>query len=118
MARGGGGTNGKPQLSPLDATQLGDSLALGTEVKSFRPTVEAGDGSWTTVWLPEIELSGSGETIDEAKASLVEILGMYLDDLRADGQLAASRFDATRSLLTRAMHAHEAGMLAEFVFGG
>lgn len=118
MARGGVSTNGKPQLSPLDASELGDALALGAEVKSFRPTVDTGDGSWTTVWLPEIELSGSGETIDEAKAALVEIFGMYLDDLRADGRLTSTRFDATRALLTRAMDAQSAGQLADFVFGG
>jgi hypothetical protein len=118
MARGGGGSGGKPQLSPLDADQLSDSLALGTVVTRFRPTVDVGDGStWTTVWLPEIELSGSGDTIDEAKAALVEILGMYLDDLVADDQLAAARFDSTRDLLTRATAAHAAGELAAFVFG-
>jgi predicted RNase H-like HicB family nuclease len=44
------------------------------------------DGDWVIAYCPEIPgANGQGRTKDEARASLVEAIGLILDDRREDG---------------------------------
>jgi hypothetical protein len=94
-----------------------DALAAGTVVERFSPKVDMGaENEWVTVWLTEIGISGSGDTLAEARHALVENLGFWLDDI--ESELATDpTLESVRELAGRAIVARRSGKLAELVFG-
>jgi hypothetical protein len=117
MARGGDPKCTKPQLDMSGFGASSDALVQGVEIERFTPRVDVGsDDEWITLWLTEIGISGSGETMIEARHALIENLGFYLDDVEADLQ-SDPTLSSVKGLLARSIEARQSGKLFELVFG-
>lgn len=62
------------------------SRGLETPLRNEFTAIIEQDGDWFIAYTPEIPgANGQGRTKDEARRSLVEAIGLILDDRRRDG---------------------------------
>ena len=57
-----------------------DEVMLLVAGKDFSPEVFMGTGELVSIWLPEFELYGEGESFDVAKADLLDEVRAYIEE--------------------------------------
>lgn len=93
------------------------ALALAGGVR-FAPQLERSDGQ-VFIWLPELELYGSGADYDSARADLLEEVRDYCQRWASDPALqAAPNRRGHRALVIAALRAEQQGVLGELLFAG
>jgi len=83
---------------------------------SFHPEVFFGDDDGVSMWLPELDLHGEGDSIEEAQSDLLEAVGEYLEDWR-DELRRYPNHASRRGWVRRLAMAEDEDDLREIIFG-
>lgn len=81
----------------------------------FTPEVHSG-GTQISVWLPELEIYGVGDTAHAAEEDLFDEVRIYVDEYFAEGYLHVPGRREHYSYVLRALAADLLGQLREVVF--
>lgn len=108
----------KREKERLEAAQVKDQLEAVQIVMEheFHPEVFAEEVE-ISIWLPELDLMGTGENLEEAKEALLELVRDYVEEYRRRPELqAAPNRQHHFPFVVRAMTADQDGSLDEVLF--